>query len=256
MRISKLAGWITGCLSMGIAVAGTINYEGSSTIGKYVSSAGAVYTASKFNINVVPESSGGEQCAMRGSCDLGGVARVVNPEVLNKDVVATLIAYDAIAAIVHNENPVKELSSAQLKDIFSGKIKNWSEVGGADLPIKPFVVKEASATREVFAKAILGDTPYQNVEVATPDATMVPRVAKEKGGIGQISLLFLMGQTQVKPLIVNGQNPVVDNPNYPIKRPLYFTTKGEPKGEVKAFLEWTLAPAGQAVIKQSFIGVK
>ncbi|ALG67426.1 PstS family phosphate ABC transporter substrate-binding protein [Beggiatoa leptomitoformis] len=236
--------------------AGVINYEGSSTIGKFLEDASKVYAISSFKINTIPESAGGEQCAVRNTCDLGGVARAVEQRFLDNGVVATLIAKDAIAALVNADNPVKSLTKAQLKGIFTGQIKNWSEVGGENLPIKPYVVKETSATYSVFAKSILDNSSYQSVEVVTPDGRMAPVVARERGAIGQISFSFLLDAKGVKPLEIDGQIATVENPNYPISRPLYFTTKGEAQGEVKAFLEWTLSDDGQKVIKQRFVGIR
>ncbi|RKZ37150.1 MAG: hypothetical protein DRQ49_16705 [Gammaproteobacteria bacterium] len=237
-------------------IAGTINYEGSSTVGKFIVDADKVYTASTFKINTVPESAGGEQCAVRRKCDMGGVARDVKPKFLDKGVVATLIGKDAIAAIVNIDNPVTGLSSEQLKGIFTGKITNWSEVGGNDLPIEALVVKRSSATRKVFANAILDGENYQGVKVITPDAKMLSVVARKKGAIGQLSFAFLIGKKGLKSLSVDGQEPNVNNPNYPITRNLHIATKGVPQGEVKAFLDWVLSPEGQKVVKQRFVGLK
>jgi phosphate transport system substrate-binding protein len=244
------------CLISFNVTAGNITYEGSSTVGKFITDAADIYMSSNFKVDVVSESSGGEQCVIRKKCDMGGVARDVDQRFLDDGVVATLIAKDAISAIVNENNPISELTSAQLKDIFTGKIKNWSELGGSDLPIHAYVVKEASATRTVFAKAILGDDDYQAVEVMTPDAKMVTMVAREKGAIGQISFAFLQGKQGIKPLNIDGHEATVENINYPITRPLYITTLGEPQGEVKAFLTWTLSPEGQKIVKQRFVGVK
>jgi phosphate transport system substrate-binding protein len=234
-------------------IAGTINYEGSSTVGKFITDASKVYTASSFKINTVPESLGGEQCAARGKCEMGGVARDVSQKFLDRGVVATLIGKDALAAIVNANNPVTGLSSEQLKGIFTGKIKNWSEVGGEDLPIKPLVVKNSSATRHIFAKAILGGENYKGVKVVTPDAKMVRVVSRDKRTIGQLSFAFLIGKKGIKAIRVDGQEASVNNPNYPITRNLHIATKGEPQGEVKAFLEWALSPEGQKVLKQRFV---
>ena len=236
-------------------IAGTINYEGSSTVGKFITDASKVYTASTFNVNTVSESLGGEQCTIRDKCDMGGVARDVNPNFLDKGVVATLIGKDAIAAIVNADNPVTGLTKKQLKGIFTGKIKNWAEVGGDDLPIKALVVKKASATRKVFAKAILDGENYKDVKVITPDAKMVTTVSRDKGTIGQISLAFLIDKKGVKTLSVDGQKASVDNSNYPITRNLHIVTKGTPPGEIKAFLDWALSPEGQNVVKQRFVTI-
>jgi phosphate transport system substrate-binding protein len=253
--VSKLGGTFLYVVSASV-IAGTINYEGSSTVGQFITDADKVYSASSFKINTVPESLGGEQCAARGKCDMGGVARDVNQRFLDKGVVATLIGKDAIAAIVNANNPVTDLSSEQLKGIFTGTIKNWSEVGGDDLPIKALVVKSSSATRNVFAKAILSGENYHGIKVITPDAKMLYAVARDKGAIGQLSFAFLIGKKKVKALSIDGQEASVNNPNYPITRNLHITTKGTPQGEVKAFLEWALSPEGQKVVKKRFIGVK
>jgi phosphate transport system substrate-binding protein len=249
--------FLIALLAPALASAGSLRYEGSSTIGKIIEDAKNVYKTSAFSVDVVSESSGGEQCALRKNCDLGGVAREVEPKVLEQGIVSTLIAKDAIAAIVHKDNPIKALTMEQLRGIFSGKITNWSQVGGADLPIQPYMVKAASATREVFAKHVLkGENYGENVKVATPDATMVTTVAKDIGGIGQISFSFFSDFSNVRPLIIDEQEPSVNNPNYTINRPLYIVTNGQPTGEAKAFLDWLLSPEGQAVVKKRFVGVK
>jgi len=172
-------------------------------------------------------------------------------------VVSTLIAKDAIAAIVHKDNPINGLNTEQLRGIFTGKITNWSQVGGMDLPIQPYMVKAASATRDVFAKHVLNGENYgENVKVATPDATMVTTVAKEVGAIGQISFSFFSDFSNVRPLIIDEQQPSVNNPNYSINRPLFMVTNGAPSGEAKAFLDWLLSHEGQAIVKKRFVGVK
>ena len=238
-----------------VALAGTIKYEGSSTVGKFINDAAAVYTAADFKVKTASESSGGEKCAARGACSIGGVAREVNPKFLDKGVHATLIGKDAIAVIANETNPVGDLSSSQLKDIFSGKITNWSAVGGPDLRIQPYIVKKGSATRKVFRKVIMQGDEYQGTQVITPDAKIVTSVVRQAGAIGQISLAFLKGVEGVKSLNVDGQQASVDNSSYPITRPLHLTTQGAPSGEAAAFIDWALSTDGQAVIKQRFVGI-
>lgn len=252
--------WLILVVSIGmfplVTTAETIKYVGSSTVGKFITDASRVYVAAKFELNTIPESSGGEQCAARNSCSLGGVAREVRRKFLDMGVKATLIGKDAISVIVHKDNPVKKVSSSQLKAIFTGKLKNWQEIGGPDLPIKAIIVKKGSATRKVFRKAILDRDEYEGVKVVTPDAKIVSTVALDKGTIGQISMAFIKGNDKVKPLFVDDQEPSVNNPDYPITRPLNLVTKGFPQGAVKAFIDWTLSPAGQTVVKNRFVGIK
>lgn len=238
------------------AGAGTIQYEGSSTIGKYISDAAKVYEKSTFSISDDSESLGGETCVAEGSCELGGVARAVRPEILDRGVRAVTIGKDAISVIVNVQNPVNNLSTKQLKGIFSGEISNWSEVGGVDMPIRPYIVKPASATRQVFRYVILPASNYSDVTVVRPDRKVVAKVIHDRGGIGQISFAFIKDIKGVRPVAVDGQKAAVDNPAYPIIRPLILLTKGAPSPEVQTFLDWTLSPEGQAVVKNRFVGVK
>ncbi len=118
------------------------------------------------------------------------------------------------------------------------------------------IVKKGSATRKVFKKVILGEADYNGTKVVTPDAKIVTTVSRNKMAIGQISFAFIIGNTAVKPVGVDGQMATVDNPSYPITRPLYLATKGAPRGEAKAFIDWALSLAGQSVVKKRFLGAK
>ena len=231
------------------ASAGELKYVGSSTVGKFLSDAASVYKSSTFNVDTQPESGGGESCPMRGACDIGGVAREVGSDFINQGVQATLIGKDAIGVVVNADNPVKAVSAAQLKDIFT----NWSQLGGPDLKIKPLIVKQGSATRSVFQATIMGGAEYAGAEVVAPDGKIIGETARDKGAIGQISFSFLQGASGIKALDVDGQKAAVTNPDYPITRPLYLTTKGAPAGDVKAFIDWAVSPAGQEIVKKNFV---
>ena len=246
--------FLTILISQTTVFAETLSYEGSSTVGKFITDAANHYTDMKFKINTISESAGGEQCVLRQRCDMGGVARDVKQRYLEAGLVPTLIGRDAIAVLVNENNPISELTKQQLKAIFSGQITNWSELGGDDRPIIAYVVKAASATRHVFSRMILEDTPYNKVKTITPDAKIASLVARQQGAIGQLSFAFVTGKKGVKALSIEGQEASVHNSSYPITRPLYIVTKGEPKNKVKAFLDWTLSEQGQAVVKQRFVG--
>ncbi len=244
----------TASLLTGAIGAATLNYEGSSTVGKFMIDASEANNGFTVRLNTKTESSGGEKCAAAGKCDMGGVARDVNQPFLDRGVVKTLIGKDAIAVIVHADNPVSGLTSAHLKGIFSGSIKNWSEVGGPDKPISALIVKKGSATRKVFREVVMNGADYSGARVVTPDAKIVTSVARDPGAIGQISFAFIGGRNDVKALSVDGQAANVSNSSYPITRPLYITTKGAPAGPVREFISWALSGAGQSVVKQRFVG--
>ncbi len=232
-----------------------LRYEGSSTIGRFIEEARRAYPGSISSIKTKSESSGGERCTVMGRCDIGGVARRVKPGYLKMGVVATLIGYDAIAVLVHRENPVSSLSSRQLRDIFRGTIRNWKEVGGIDAPITVYITNKRSATHSVFAKKIMQGYRYSAV-VVEPDADILKKVAADLGGIGQLSMSFLQGDRRIKRLSIDGEPPTVDNIHYPITRPLYLVTRGEAAERATPFIEWTLSPAGQRILKHYFVGVR
>ena len=231
-----------------------IKYEGSSTVGKFMKDAKMVYKKASFKISIFSESSGGEICVLARTCDIGGIAREIHPLFIDRGLYAIPFAYDILTAIVNSENPVKSLTTSQVSDIFSGKITNWKEVGGEDLPIKTYIVGKESATRDVFKKYILKTKEYRaDSEVVRPDFRIVLMVTLDKGGIGQISYSFVATNDQVRPLVIDGQDPKLFNPDYPIRRQLHLTTFGPPQGETKDFLEWVLSEEGQKVIKKRFL---
>lgn len=244
-------------LSVNSTFAGTIVYRGSSTVGQFMQDAAEVYKLSTFDINTRSESSGGEDSIMAGKADIGGVAREVRQEILVKDVHKFLIGKDAIGILVHPSNPVTSLSIEQLAGIFAGEITNWIEVGGKDMPIDVYVVNPRSATRGVVQKKVLRGKPYGGKRIRTirPDSRIIDMVSENPGGLGQLSFSFLDG-ANVKIIRPNGQMPTVNNPNYPITRNLHIVTKGEPEGDIKGFIDWTLSPEGQKIVKKRFIGVK
>ncbi len=231
-----------------------LQYVGSSTIGNFISDANQHYSKVRFNINTEDESSGGEVAILNNNADLVGIARVPSPEVLGKGLVSTLIGWDAIAVIVNEEVGVDDISFDQLRGIFTGKIKNWKELGGAELPIKPFIVSQESATRKIFRSKILGAENYLGCEMVQPDSFIIEKVQNQPGAIGHISFSFLQNlEKNVKILSVNQQALNLNNHWYPITRPLYFLHRNT-NTEVDEFVNWTLSEEGQTLLKKKFIG--
>ncbi len=216
----------------------------------------SAYTDSTFSLNTKPESGGGENATAAGKTDIGGVAREVKEQILAKGVNKYLIGHDAIGVLVNSKNPVSDLSTAQLKDIFTGQVHNWSQVGGKDMAITVYVTNTQSATRKVFAKKVLGGADYGGPRIKTirPDPAIAAKVADDEGGIGQLSFALMGNSSGIKLINPDGQTASVDNSAYPITRPLYLITKGEPQGEVRLFIRWALSDAGQTVLKNSFVG--
>jgi ABC-type phosphate transport system substrate-binding protein len=234
---------------------GNVRYVGSSTVGLFVREAAEVYGAVHFELDTGPESEGGERAIVSGEADLAGSAGTPRQATLDAGVVATLIGRDGIAVIVNARNPVRNLSREMLRGIFTGKVANWREVGGPDLPIEPYVVGPGSATRRVFADAILRGSDYEGCTQAVPDGSILDSVASSAGAIGHISFSFLGKRQDVRPLAVDGQRPSVTNFDYPISRPLYLLWReGDPV--VEGFVAWSRSAEGQSVVMRHFAGTR
>lgn len=233
----------------------SLKYTGSSTVGLFVADAENVYGRARFTIDTSGESAGGEQAVLTGATDVGGTARAPSSEVLKGDVVATLLGRDAITVIVRDDLPVTNLSRGALRDVFTGRTKNWKELGGPDLPIRPLIVAESSATRAVFRSAILGAEDFAGCDVVTPDPAMPDAVAKEPGAIGTISLAFLEHASRVRALAVDGQLPTPSNFDYPISRPLYLLWR-QGQSAARAFADWAESDEGQRVLMRRFVSFR
>ena len=234
----------------------TLRYEGSPAIGKFIELSNQVYGKCSFMTNVKTKSRGGEESISKGASDIGGVANELKPSLQEQGITGTLIGKDEVAVIVNENNPVTELSLAQLKDIFSGKITTWKEVGGPDLAIEVLITSPISATHDLFKRVVMNGDEYK-ARVMEPEPTILLTASRNKGAIGFVSQFVLNGKPQgvqlVKP---NGEQPSIANPNYPLSRPLYLLTKNHPPDEVKAFIDWTLSNEGQNLLKTVFHGVE
>lgn len=209
-------------------------------------------------------SSAGIEAVSAGTAQIGTSSRDLKPEEKGLGLVDAPIAYDGIAVIVSPENPVTNLTTRQLQDVFAGKITNWKQVGGEDRPIDLVNRDEASGTREAFRTLVMKNVLFD------PRATVLPGtgqvrdvVARAPGAIGYISVGFVQPRftnVKVKALEVNGIQPNETNvasKKYPIGRMLHFFTKGQPTGATKKFIDFVLSPSIQngVVVEAGFVPV-
>ena len=253
--VTALALLLPGCASTPHTDAHlpSLRYVGSSTIANFIRDAEPAYGRVRFVLDTAPESAGGELALREGRADLAGVAGRPDEDTLGEGVAATLIARDAIAVIVHPGNPVESLTREQLEGIFTGAIRNWRELAGPDLAIRPFIVGPESSTRTVFRAAILGEAVFGGCEVLRPDSRMLDMVAAEPGAIGQISVSFLDARDRVKPLAVDGRAPFPTDPAYAISRGLYLLW-WPGRARVADFVSWTSSAEAQAILMKRFAG--
>lgn len=189
---------------------------------------------------------------------------VLKIEDAGKSIEEIVIAYDAMAIVVHPENKVNDLTRQQLEDIFTGKIQNWSELGGDDLKIIPYSRETSSGTYEFFKESVLNDKNYVNGIMSMPaTGAIIQSVNQTPGAIGYVGLAYLNedvkainvsydGEKFVQPSIENAKNNT-----YPVVRPLYFYHSADVNENVKKFIEYSLSPTGQKLIEEiGFITVK
>ena len=209
-------------------------------------------------------SSAGIEAVSAGTAEIGTSSRDLKPEEKSLGLVDAPIAYDGIAVIVSPANPVRNLTTKQLQDIFSGKIRNWKLVGGADRTIDLVNRDEASGTREAFSKLVMQGVPFDPRAAVLPGTGQVRDVvARAPGAVGYISVGFVQPRftdVRVKALQVNGIAPTeanVASKRYPVGRVLHFFTKGPATGVTKQFIEFVLSPAVQngTVVEAGFIPV-
>lgn len=175
-----------------------------------------------------------------------------------KTVVEVPIAYDAIAVVVNPSNKVTNLTREQLEGIFTGKITNWKEVGGADLKIVPYSRETSSGTYEFFKESVLKNKNYMNGIMSMPaTGAIVQSISQTPGGIGYIGLAYLNktvkpihvsydeGKSYTEPSVANAKNET-----YPIVRPLYYYYVTSSEAAVKPFIDYVLSPAGQKIVSE------
>jgi phosphate transport system substrate-binding protein len=169
-----------------------------------------------------------------------------------KSLHAVTIARDAIAIIVHPENPVQGLPLVKVRDVFSGKLKNWEELGGQNHPIVLVTREEGSGTREAFQKLVMGEEEI-SLESLVQDSNGAIRqvVAGDQNAVGYISLGLV--NEKVKGLNISGVEPSVKNVEsgrYHLIRPFLFVFNSEPSGEAKVFLDFVMSPEAQKLLSR------
>ncbi len=169
------------------------------------------------------------------------------------------VAIDALTPIAHPSNPVKDLSIEQLSLIYQGKIRNWKEVGGKDMQIVVISRDTSSGTYESWQEKILHKEKVSpRAQLQASSGAVVQAVSKNRYAIGYIGIGYL--NKSVKALTVNGiaANDVnALNGTFPIARPLYMYTDGEPKGNAAGYLNFVKGPEGQKIVKkEGFVPMK
>jgi phosphate transport system substrate-binding protein len=167
------------------------------------------------------------------------------------------VAMDGLAIYVHKSNPVKQLSMAQVKDIFTGKVKNWKQVGGNDKPILLYSRENNSGTYEFFKEHVLNKQDFAaSAQHMAGTAALINAVSKDMNAIGfggaayakNVKALPIAKDPSAKAVVPTAAT--IHDGSYPISRFLYFYLNQKPAGSVKKFIDWVISPAGQKVVTE------
>lgn len=245
-----------------------ITIRGSTTVLPIAQKAAEVFMDQHPEVKISVQGGGsgvGIAAIIDGTCDIGDASRSMKEQELSNAVgkgvnpKANLVAMDGIAVIVHPSNKFKGLTKNQVKDIYIGKISDWSQLGGDKKKIVVISRDSASGTFESFGELALDKEKVRSdALMQASNQAIASTVAKTPGAIGYVGLGYI--SSQVKALALDGvmpSNETVLNNKYFLSRPLFMYTNGVPKGIIKNFIDFVLSEEGKKLIEEAgFIGVK
>ena len=249
------------------AAGSEITIKGSTTILPVAQVASEVFMEKNPSIKISVQGGGsgvGIASLLDKTTDIATSSRKIKTEEIEKGKASGIIpneiaiALDGIAVIVHPTNSVKALTKAQIKDIYTGKLSNWSEVGGKDAKIVIVNRDTSSGTYEAFEILAL------NKEKVRPDAlttasnqAVAQTVAQTPGAIGYVGHGYLT--PKVKAVTVDKiecTKQTIQSEKYPLSRYLYVYTNGKPTGNVQKFINFILSKEGQKLVEdEGFVDV-
>jgi phosphate transport system substrate-binding protein len=249
------------------AAAQTIAVGGSTSVNPLmellIADYGKAHSGVKFTMSATGSGDGIKGVAA-GTYELGMSSRELTPAEIGMGLDALIIAIDGIAVILNNNNPIASLSMEQIKDIYTGKITRWEQLGAAASGktggIAVVSREPGSGTRGAFEELLkFQDQLVKGAIEFDGTGAIKAEVSRNADAIGYISLGSL--DPTVKPLNVGGVVPSTSNVitgSYKIARPFILVTKkGAPlRAETKAFVDWIMSGAGQNIVKKSWISVK
>ncbi|MBI1883744.1 MAG: phosphate ABC transporter substrate-binding protein [Chlamydiae bacterium] len=222
-------------------------------------------------------SGTGIAALINGTCDIAESSRNMKPEEIAQakqnghDVKEFVVGLDALTVVVHPDNPVSQLNIDQLSGIFSGKIKNWKEVGGPDREIVALSRERNSGTHIFFLEHVVRRGNEKGPEEFDPAILMLPssqtiaeEVSHNPEAIGYFGLGYLTQDEKAIAVSKNPEGPFImpsvetaSKGEYPISRPLLMYTGGVPQGNVKVFIDFAKSSQGQEIVKQmDFVPLK
>jgi phosphate transport system substrate-binding protein len=253
----------TGCLgdqSSGAPVSPSqqITVTGSTTVLPIAEKAREAFEATQTSASILVSGGGssvGIKAVGEGTADIRMTSRDLKPEEVAgyPDLVRHHIADDAILLIVHPENTVNHLTLDQVRGIYNGTYTTWDQVGGSARPIVVVGRDSASGTREFFSEYVLAKEDFTRMqEEFNSNGGIQQKVSRTPGAIGYVGLGYTEG-VKVLLLDVDGTavEPTLENitdGTYPVSRPLFMLTNGEPDGLMREYLDFIMSAEGQEIV--------
>ncbi len=257
---------LAGCANAGGAEDGTLQVSGSTTVNPVAADAAEALRGDGLRITVDTQggSAGGLAQLGAGEIDIAMSSKPVGEEdraqFPNTDFVARQIGADAVGVIVRREvydGGVRSLTKDQARQLFEGRIANWSQLGGPDLPVFIYDKEPGRGTREVLDTYLYGDGEAP----PPPDSDLFAIVGGNEetrskllstpGSVGPLSTAFVDGVEDLAALALDGTPPTPDTIQsgaYPMARPLFLVTDGTPTGDPKRFIDYVLSAPGQQLL--------
>lgn len=258
---------ITG--SFGTASAAMLQVKGSDTSINLVQKQAEVYMQKEPSVKIAVTGGGsgtGIAALINGKCDIANSSRTINGKEIesalgnNVSPSRIVIAIDGLSVVVNAANPVARLTMDQIGGIYRGEIRNWSEVGGANMPIALYGRQSNSGTYGFFRELILKGEYSQAMKSMNGSSQVAEAVKADPSGIGYVGVGYARSASGITVVTVAAnahsayESPLdeaaVDSGKYPIARPLYQYVNGTPKGAAKDFIAFELSDAGQKIVAE------
>lgn len=258
----------------------SIQIKGSDTMVNLGQAWAEVFSKNNPKVNVAVTGGGsgtGIAALIAGTADIAECSRTMKEKEIDKakangiTPIEFTVALDGLAVVVHPDNPLSKLTIDELSDIFTGRITNWKQLGGKDLPIVILSREVNSGTHVYFKERVLRKGNEKGPEEFSPAALLMPssqaiadEVSQNPNAIGYYGMGYISPAQKVIAVAKDKNSPYIEptvenvkSDKYPISRPLLMYTKGKPEGAVKGFIDFALSPEGQEiVVKTDFVPVK
>ena len=239
------------------SLTGTISLAGSTSMEKLCEAMSESFMADNQGITVTVEyvgSGAGIESLSKGSVDIGNSSRNLKPEELSNGCVENVVALDGIAVIVDKNNGVTDISSENLKKLYTGEIKNWKELGGADEAVVVIGREAGSGTRDAFEELLELKDKCDYAQQLDSTGAVLAKVASTPGAIGYVSLDVVdesVLSVSIDSVEANEQNILAGK--YLLSRPFVMATKGDVSSQnelVQKWFEYVNSEKGKEIIKK------